>query len=731
MAEVIEIPYKPRNWAQVLHNSVKRWIVLVLHRRAGKTTAVLNHLQRDAVRVKKSKYAYIAPTYKQAKNIAWDILKEIARPIPGTKPNESELKMVYPNGSTIQLFGSENIDALRGLALWGGAQDEASQQPSNLFSEVISKALADHLGYWIWLGTPKGKNQFFRTYNVATKTEEYDSVFRTIDDSLENEQGEAIENLRQALEDDKKLVELGEMTQEEFDQEWYCSFTAAIKGAVYAKEFSKMVADGRTKVVPHDPALLVHTVWDLGKGPNMSIGFYQRTGNEVRMIDYWEGKESDGFPTAIKAVKDKLYVYGKHFGPHDLRATELSTEKTRLETAITLGLEFEIVPNIGIVEGLNAGKLMMNKLWVDEKNCELWLDAIPQYHRDWDEKKGVYRDIPVHDWCFTADTKVLTHNGMKPIIELLKDDKVLTKNGWQRQIGLRKTKLNANLVEIVFKDGTRVRCTPEHLFLTKKGWKSAKNLTQNIKIQSSLTVSRSILMVGYIGFSQMKSIMQGVVKNFIGLFGKSPLASYLADVIYTTRTVIQEIINLKILSVFPQKNIFRKRGNNLIAIEPLVIKQEKKQKSGINQRRVDYGIVEWLAEARIGRNGKENLENALTVKKSSSVLLEMVEILKNTVIQIVKPLAIESVTLLKEKEDVWDISVPNIEHFSLFNGAIVHNCSHPADVHRYASVVVDLMVNEKEVGKIEQPEYRAQSEFEGDIAWQENDLVNKEDLAKW
>ena len=395
----IKIPYKPRQWAKCFHEAVTRWIVLVLHRRAGKTTAILNHLQRDAMRTEKSQYAFIAPTYKQAKRIAWEILKDIARVIPGTEPNEAELVMKYPNGSRIFLAGSENVDALRGIALWGGGQDESSQQPSNLFTEVISKALADHNGYWIWAGTPRGKNQFHKTYNNGlANPDQYTVIFKTIDDTLRDEVGETVDNLRKSLEDDRKLVELGEMTQEEFDQEWYCSFEAAIKGAYYAKELSKARADGRIKILPYDPILKVHTVWDLGIGKNLAIGFYQAVGRERHFIDCWVGTEKDGIPEAAKALQNKPYIYGKHFAPHDVKAVEQGTGKTKQETAEKLGIKFEVVPNIGVDNGIKAGKLMFARLWIDEKNCADWLDAISQYHQEWDENRGMFVEKPYHDW---------------------------------------------------------------------------------------------------------------------------------------------------------------------------------------------------------------------------------------------------------------------------------------------------------------------------------------------
>lgn len=398
MEKRIEIDYYPRRWATGLHEAITRWIILVLHRRAGKTTAVLNHLQRDCLRIKESQFGFIAPTYKQAKRIAWDIAKKMARDIPGVQFNESELIVRYPNGSKLFLAGSDNPDSLRGIALWGVGFDEYPQQPSNIFSEIISKCLADHLGYAIFFGTPKGKNEFYRILQSARENPEWTVIVRTIDDSIRDEVGETINNLKVALEDDRKLVDQGIMTEDEFMQEWYCSFDASVKGAYYAKEIRTARESGRIKIVPYDTALKVHTVWDLGVGKNLAIGFYQATMNERRMIDYWEGGPTEGLQQSAVMLQNKGYVYGKHFAPHDINAKEITTGKSRLDTAREFGIHFEVVPSISVESGIEKGRLFWSKLWVDEKNCAIWMDAISQYRQEWDDRKGCFIERPVHDW---------------------------------------------------------------------------------------------------------------------------------------------------------------------------------------------------------------------------------------------------------------------------------------------------------------------------------------------
>ena len=119
---------------------------------------------------------------------------------------------------------------------------------------------------------------------------------------------------------------------------------------------------------------------------------------EVRMIDYWEGSNQDGVPQAVKACKDKPYVYWKHFAPHDINSTDIGTGKTRIETAKDLGWKFEVVPKLLVDDGINAGKLFFARLWVDQDNCSYWIDAVAQYHQQWDDNRGMFLDKPYHDW---------------------------------------------------------------------------------------------------------------------------------------------------------------------------------------------------------------------------------------------------------------------------------------------------------------------------------------------
>lgn len=427
-ASVVRIPYRPRNWARPFHGSYARWLCLVLHRRAGKTTAVLNHHQRAAMNdkwetrrlkllepkftdrdikelLRGRKYGHVLPTLKQAKLTAWDILKYISSVVQGAVPNEAELSITYyPSGNKVYLFGADNVDRLRGMALSGVSFDEYADHPPNIFSEVISKALADHLGYAIFAGTIKGKNQLWQTYQAAKAAPgAWFSLWQDVDASLRTESGATITALRRAMADDLALVQQGLMSQEEYDQEWFLSVEAAIKGAYYAQQLARTRKEGRIGRVPHDPELPVDTDWDLGLNDKMAIWFSQTlSSREVRFVDYYENTDLglDHYAAMLQErALSRGYVYGKHHAPHDIKVRELSTGKTRLQAAQKLNLPFEVTPKIGLMDGVNAARALFPRCWFDEERCRVGLECLTHYRKAWDDKHRVFLDHPVHDWA--------------------------------------------------------------------------------------------------------------------------------------------------------------------------------------------------------------------------------------------------------------------------------------------------------------------------------------------
>ena len=299
----VEIDYEPRALQWEVHQALDshRFAVAVCHRRFGKTVLAVNHLIRKALTLKKDRprLHYIAPTYRQGKSIAWDYIQHYCRPVPGQSPNQSELRIDFPNGGRVQILGADNPDSMRGIYSDGAVFDEYGLMPPNVFSEVMRPALSDRAGWAFFIGTPAGKNQFYDIVEQAKREAGWwVGVFKASETGI--------------LPPDELRAARVVMTQDEYDQEYECSFEASVKGAIYGPEMGKAETEQRIGHVPYDPILPVETDWDLGVGDSTAIWFSQESpSGEVRLIDYHEAS-GEGLSYFAKILADKPYTYGGH-----------------------------------------------------------------------------------------------------------------------------------------------------------------------------------------------------------------------------------------------------------------------------------------------------------------------------------------------------------------------------------------------------------------------------------
>lgn len=383
----IEIPYNPRSVMLPFHNRTQRFACLVAHRRCGKTVAAINDLIRDALTIQRQnvRVAYISPTYRQSKAVAWDYCKEFTQGIPGIKVNESELRIDFPNGARIRLFGAETADSMRGLYFDSVVMDEPADFPANAWSTVIRPAIADRQGRATFIGTPKGRNEFWEIFDAAQRDPNwYTAMHKASETSL--------------LPQEELDAALKTMGEDRYEQEFECSFEAAIAGSYYGTEMKRATEENRLTTVPYDRSLGVVTAWDLGVGDSTSIWFAQYVGAEVRLIDYYESS-GVGLDHYANVLQDKNYVYESHILPHDVQVKELGTGKSRLETLDNLGIRpVEIAPKLNVDDGIQAVRSMLDRCWFDEKKCNRGIEALRQYQRDYDEKGRTWRGRPRHDW---------------------------------------------------------------------------------------------------------------------------------------------------------------------------------------------------------------------------------------------------------------------------------------------------------------------------------------------
>ena len=389
----IRIPYTPRKFQNYLHQRIRdyRWSVLVCHRRFGKTVCMINHLLMAALtsKVSNPRYAYIAPTFKQAKSIAWDYIKQFTHKIPGVRFNETELRVDLPNKARITLLGSENCDGLRGIYLDGCVIDEYANVNDRLFPEIIRPALSDRKGFCIFIGTPQGmNNNFYELFQHAKGADDW-FYFK-------------------AKASETKVVDQDELTkakevmgENKFKQEFECDWIANIEGSIYGKTLAKIENQRQITRVPYDPSLPVNTAWDLGVSDHSAIIFFQQLGRSINIIDYHE-ERGQGMPHFIELVKSKEYIYKDHFAPHDIEVTDFSNGKTRREVAYQLGIRFKVVPKLPLEDGIHATTMTLPRCWIDVDHCKKLIDALRHYHRKYLDKNRMFRSKPVHDWSSHA-----------------------------------------------------------------------------------------------------------------------------------------------------------------------------------------------------------------------------------------------------------------------------------------------------------------------------------------
>lgn len=385
----MSVDYKPRPYFLPYHEREQRWSCIVAHRRAGKTVATVFDLLTCALGTKKQngRYAYIAPYYSQAKAIAWDYLKRYSAPI-GAKISESELSVELVNGSRVRLFGADNPDALRGIYLDAVALDEYAQMSDRLWGEVVRPTLADRKGRATFIGTPRGHNAFHELYqSVKDDPDWYVRVYRASETGY--------------VAADELDAARRQMSEEQYAQEFECSWAAAIQGSYYGRLLEAAERDGRVRSVNADTGLPVETWWDLGIGDSTAIWFAQRSGPEVRLIDYYE---NSGEPLAhyVGVIDERRkaggYKAGKCVLPHDAMQRSLETGTTRVDTLRTLGMDAVVLEQSKLEDGIEAVRRLLPNCYFDSLRCARGLDALRQYRAEYDERNRTYRKRPVHDW---------------------------------------------------------------------------------------------------------------------------------------------------------------------------------------------------------------------------------------------------------------------------------------------------------------------------------------------
>ena len=398
---IIPHNYKPRPyqidlWRAMIEYKKKR-AIYVWHRRAGKDLLALNRILYGAMFEAVGTYWHIFPSYAQGAKSIWQETNSEGRKyidyIPReliAKKNEKELKITLKNGSIYQIVGSDNPDSLRGAGIKGAVFSEYAEQDPRVWG-TIQPMLLENNGFAMFNFTPKGQNHAYELYKMAQKMPDvWHSEIKTAEETgvFTKEQ---LEQVKSEILSEGKTLDF-------FNQEFLCSFNNPIEGAYYSKIIDDLDKQGRIGKFEWERQLPVYTFWDLGVGDATTIWFAQFIRNEIRIIDYIEDNNR-GLDSYIKEVKDKPYIYADHYAPHDIVVREFTNGKSRIETALELGLRFLITPKLSVDDGINAVRSILPKCFFNEATTRRGLLALKNYKKEFDNKNNTFKLQPKHDWA--------------------------------------------------------------------------------------------------------------------------------------------------------------------------------------------------------------------------------------------------------------------------------------------------------------------------------------------
>ena len=351
-------------------------------------------------------YWHMLPEYGQARKAIWEAVnpKTGKRRIDEAFPPEirsntrnQEMMIKFVNGSTWQLVGSDSYNALVGSPPIGLVNSEYALADPQAWG-YLSPILEENGGWSIFVFSARGKNHGFRLLRFAETEPSWFAETLTVDDTpvfTIDQQTQILRDLKGIYGETEGLML--------FMQEYKCSFEGFIHGAYYAKQLTQARQDDRICSVPHETGHEVYTFWDLGIDDSTTIWFMQAVGRELRFIDYYENT-GEGLAHYAKVLKEKPYIYGDHYLPHDVDVRELGTGVSRKETLTNLGISPIMVVKRArdiqaVLNGIEAARNILSRCWFDKVKCSQGLSGLEAYRAEYDEKNKKLGNRPLHSWA--------------------------------------------------------------------------------------------------------------------------------------------------------------------------------------------------------------------------------------------------------------------------------------------------------------------------------------------
>lgn len=394
-----------------------RRAVAVWHRRSGKDDVALHWAAVSAIQ-KPATYWHLLPQSNQARKAVWDAVDPHTgiRRIDWAFPKElrettreQDMLIRFKNGSTWQVVGSDNYNALVGSPPYGVVYSEYMLSDPNAWS-FIRPIMRENGGWALFNGTPRGRNHLHGLYELGQREDGWFSELLTVADtgamSIDDVEKERREIASERGDDEADNI---------IKQEYFCNWDAAIPGSYYGRIIAKLEAAGRITNVPYDPRLPVITAWDIGVGDSTAIWFIQQGKQSVNWIDFYENS-GVGADHYARVLKDKPYLYEGHYLPHDADDREWGNNaSSRISVLKGLGVKpCRVLPNASVDDGINALRILLERSYFDKTNCERGLNCLRQYQKKWDEKLKRFASAPLHDWTsHAADAARYMAQGLK------------------------------------------------------------------------------------------------------------------------------------------------------------------------------------------------------------------------------------------------------------------------------------------------------------------------------
>lgn len=386
--------YQDEIWDAIENTSHKRKVLAILPRRSGKDICAWNLAIRQCLR-KTCMVYYALPTFSQARRCIWDAIsidgqkfidfipKELIKSV-----NSAEMKIIFKNDSLLQCIGADTYDtSLVGTNPYAVILSEYALMNPDVFA-FVRPILAANGGWCLLLTTPRGKNHAWHLYKIAQELDDWHVIKMGVTDT-------------QHIPPDVLDQERAQMDPGLFEQEYECSFERGIEGSYYGKHLDALRLKGQITSVPWESGLLVHVALDIGVNDATTLIWFQVVGDGsvIRIIDCYSNTGL-GLDHYAKILQDKPYRYGKYFAPHDIKVREWGGGAiSRFEKARQLGLDFTLIEQVPIIDGIENVWMHFPKFWIDQDKCRSLINALENYRKEWDEQKSIYRNKPLHNWA--------------------------------------------------------------------------------------------------------------------------------------------------------------------------------------------------------------------------------------------------------------------------------------------------------------------------------------------